>query len=415
MRLSSISVVCATLALLFVSCQKQPPPQKTLWKGTITLAGQKELPFELYLDLTPPAPSGYFLNGSEQTPIPEIYQNGDSLSFRFSEYGAAMDAVWRDGQYVGEFKRFRRDTVKNSFELSPMSSGGIASAQKPTPGVPLVGKFQVYLKNEEGIDSTSAATFWARGDSVFGTIIAPDGDYGLMVGTQSGDTVRLGRFTGWQGQFMELTRVENRWSGTIFYRMPPSLSFELQPRTTASATSPASKRPVIANTHQPFRFSGVTVMGDTITNSDARFKGKALIVDIMGTWCHNCMDAAPLLQKLYSDFGKQGLEVVSLSFEITDNPQMARKNLLLFQERYGIGYTVLFCGSTGKANVEEKLRSQIKNFAAYPTTLFIDRKGIVQQIHEGFIGPGVRDEYQEQVNTYYDTMRKLVGERSASR
>jgi len=101
MRLSFTSIVCATLALLFVSCQKQPPPQKTLWKGAITLAGQKQLPFELYLDLTPPAPSGYFLNGSEQTPIPEIYQNGDSLSFMFSEYGAAMDAVWKDGQYVG--------------------------------------------------------------------------------------------------------------------------------------------------------------------------------------------------------------------------------------------------------------------------------------------------------------------------
>jgi thiol-disulfide isomerase/thioredoxin len=156
-------------------------------------------------------------------------------------------------------------------------------------------------------------------------------------------------------------------------------------------------------------------MGDTITNLDARFKGKALIIDIMGTWCHNCMDAAPLLQKLYTDFNKQGLEVVGLSLELSGELQTARKNLLLYEERYGITFPVLFCGSLDNANVEARLRSQLNNFSAYPTTIFVDRNGIVQYIHEGFKGPGTGEEYQRQVDLYYETVEKILKARTAHR
>lgn len=415
MNIRNVSLTCAALAILLGGCQKQPPPQRGIWEGTITLTDQKRLPFQVFLDLTPPLPSGYFVNGGEQTPIPELYARGDSLTFVISEYGAAMHAVWNGKQYVGEFLRFRKDTTRNQFELTPEGLSGEKAKKRATADVPLVGKFQVLLKNPEGVDSATVATFWARGDSVFGTFIRTDGDYGLMAGKQAGNSVQLGRFTGWQGQLMELTRNENRWTGTLYYRMPPSLAFELTPRTDVTLKIPEGKKTSVKDRRKPFTFTGLSILGDTVTAADPRFRGKALIVDIMGTWCHNCMDAAPLLQRISSDFSKEGLEVVALSFEITNDLLMARKNLLLYQERYGVEFTVLFCGSTEKSNVDAKLRSQLNNFSAYPTTLFIDRKGIVQYIHEGFQGPGTGEEYQRQIDMYYNLARKLVGSQSASR
>jgi peroxiredoxin len=120
------------------------------------------------------------------------------------------------------------------------------------------------------------------------------------------------------------------------------------------------------------------------------------------------MDAALLLQQLYSEFGKSGLEVVGLSFEISDNPESAKKNLLLFQRRYGITYTILFCGSTKETNVGPKLHAQLNDFYAYPTTIFIDRKGLVKEIHVGFNGPGTGEEYQNQVQQYYRIVSNLL-------
>jgi thiol-disulfide isomerase/thioredoxin len=415
MKIFAFAAVFLAASLLLTGCQQQPPPQKSFWKGTIKLADQKELPFNFFLDLTPPAPTGYFLNGAEQTPIPEIWQHGDSVTFVFSEYGAEMRAIWKKGTLSGNFFRFRKDTTTNSFDARPITVTNEAVKTKPAAELPLVGKFQAYMKNKDGIDSGSVATFWVRGDSVYGTFIAADGDLGLMAGTQSGNSVKLGRFSGWQGQMMELTRTENKWSGVLYYRMPPAVPFTLEPRSGAAADVPNAKKTALKDVRKPFAFSGVTVMGDTITNLDKRYKGKVVVIDIMGTWCHNCMDATPVLQKLYADFNGQGLEVVGLSFELTGDFATARKNLLLYEERYGISFPVLFSGSLDNANVESRVRSQLNNFFAYPTTLFMDRNGVVRYIHEGFKGPGTGEEYQAEVNHYYETVKSLLGPKSAHR
>lgn len=415
MRVFASAAVLLVLLCVLNGCQQQPPPQKGLWNGSITLVEQKQLPFLFYLDLTPPAPSGYFLNGTEQTPIPEIHQNGDSLIFVFSEYGAVVRAAWKSGRLTGSFLRFRKDTVINTFEASPVTGAEEGVKTKTTPDVPLVGKYRVFQKNRDGIDSGSVATFWAKGDSVFGTFIAADGDLGLMAGRQNGNSVQLGRFSGWQGQMIELTRTKNQWSGTLYYRMPPSVPVTLEPSTTKTVEPSAGKKTTLKYARRPFSFTGMTVMGDTITNLDTRFKGKVVIIDIMGTWCHNCMDASPLLQKLYAEFNKQGLEVVGLSLELTNDFNAARKNLLLYEERYGITFPVLYCGSLENANVEARLRSQLNDFFAYPTALFVDRNGTVQFIHEGFMGPGTGEEFQKEVTLFYETVQKLLKKSTAHR
>jgi thiol-disulfide isomerase/thioredoxin len=407
MKLAHV-LVLISIVLTLSACQQASPPQEAMWKGTLELPGQKQLPFTMVLDLKEPAPTGYFLNASEQTPIPEVYVHGDSLTFVFSEYGAAMRAVWKSGKLTGEFVRYRKDTVANKFEAVPLTSTGQSLSAHQNTEVPLVGKFQAYFKQDGRIDSTSQAIFWSHADSVYGTILEPSGDIGLMAGKQSGNSALLSRFTGWQGQMMELTRVQNSWSGTLFYRIPPPAPFSLEPRAALLEEIPADKRPVHKNPRQPFKFAGTTVMGDTLTNLSPQFRGKVLILDIMGTWCHNCMDEAPLLQKLYSEFGNQGLEIVGLSFELSDDPATARRNLLLFEERYGITFPVLFCGTTTPANVEVKVKSQLTNFPGYPTTLFVDRNGVAQTIHGGFHGPGTGEYYQAEINRYYDLVRSLL-------
>ena len=142
--------------------------------------------------------------------------------------------------------------------------------------------------------------------------------------------------------------------------------------------------------------------------TDVQFKGKALIVDIMGTWCHNCMDAAPLLQELYAEYRRDGLEIVGLSFEISSDPSLGKKNISLFRRRYDIAYPVLFCGSTQKANIADRLHSQLDNFSAYPTTIFIDKRGIVQIIHVGFHGRGTGDEYRNQIEQYRTIVKNIL-------
>lgn len=379
-----------------------------MWTGSITIGENKQIPFQLFLDLNSTAPAGYFLNGAEQTLIPEIRFHGDSLSFIFSEYGAAMCGIWDGQEWRGKFFRYRADTSWNEFVSTPKEIAKVNNASAISTGLPLVGKYQAYISSPKGFDSTTTANFWMKNDSVFGTLIAPDGDYGLLAGTQVGSKATLARFSGWQAFIMELDRQGTSWNGNLYARSGKPMVFRLVPQSVLPLESKPTYITAMKNPKAPFTFYGTTSTGKVVSSKDDLFRNKALLIDVMGTWCHNCMDAAPLLQQLYTEFEKDGLEVIGLAFEIGNNSEVAKKNLTLFQKRYGITYPVLFCGSTNDANVELRLRSQLNDFYAYPTTIFVNKKGVVKKIHVGFNGPGTGEEYQQQARQYYETVKQLV-------
>jgi len=379
-----------------------------MWAGTMTVGGNKQLPFQMFLDLNPAACAGYFLNGAEHTSIPEIQFHGDSLSFLFSEYNAAMYGIWDGKNWRGKFFRYRSDTTWNDFSAAPSEAfqGNIVPAR--SSGFPLAGKYQVSIFDIKGVDSTCTANFWMNHDSVFGTIIAPDGDYGLLAGRQTDSKVLLTRFTGWQAFRLDLERQGTLWNGALYARSGKPMLLTLVPRSMFKPESMTAHLPTMKNIKKPFTFFGTSSAGKTVSSEDSVFRNKALLIDIMGTWCHNCMDAAPVLQQLYKEFGKNGLEIIGLAFEISDNPETAKKNLTLFQNRFGITYTLLYCGSTNEANVGRKLRTQLNDFTGYPTTLFADKKGVVKKIHVGFNGQGTGEEYQRQVQQYFETVNRFV-------
>src|SRR5207249_11993900 len=132
--------------------------------------------------------------------------------------------------------------------------------------------------------------------------------------------VQLSRFTGWQATTLVLEPNGGSWSGK-FYAASNSkpVVLVLQPKSDLAVDLPAAKRTGMKNPNAEFSFSGMSLNGETVRNTDERFKDKALIVDIMGTWCHNCLDESPVLQQLQQQFGKDGLEIVGLSFEISDD------------------------------------------------------------------------------------------------
>ncbi len=158
----------------------------------------------------------------------------------------------------------------------------------------------------------------------------------------------------------------------------------------------------------PFAFSCSSLAGETVRNTDERFKGKALVLDIMGTWCHNCMDESPVLQELHTQYGNDGFEVVGLSFEVMNDAELGRKNLALYRYRLGLTYPLLYCGSVDDADVDSQIRNQLENFFAYPTTLFVGRSGKVQAVHVGFRGPGTGDQFPLQIQKLHELASMAV-------
>jgi hypothetical protein len=52
----------------------------------------------------------------------------------------------------------------------------------------------------------------------------------------------------------------------------------------------------------------------------------------------------------------------------------------------------------------------LQSFVAFPTTVFIDRKGNVRTIHTGYTGPATGDHYVQFVNEVKSTLDQLLAE-----
>jgi thiol-disulfide isomerase/thioredoxin len=373
--------------LLFVALSACSRPMPEHWTGTLSLPEGTQIPFEMNLSLAGPKPSGHFVVGNEKTPIPEISWDGKALDFQFSEYGADMHVTWDGSQLSGEYRRIRSSGTKVfPVRATPKSETAVAS-----PNAPAAGTYLVRFDDDKEGESRTVAKLWSEAGTPYGTFIAPDGDYGLLKGAPNDNGIQLSRFTGWQAFAIE---IHKNGTGTFH---AASLDMPKPFKLARYVDAPSLRETTMKNPASSFAFACSSLSGETVRNTDERFKGKGLIVDIMGTWCHNCMDESPVLQKIYTASGRDKLEMVGLSFEVKEDEALGRKNLSQYRDRFGLTYPLLYCGSVDDSNVDQKLKSQLENFFAYPTTLFIDKTGKVRTIHAGFHGPGTGDQYEPQV------------------
>ena len=391
------------LGTIFAAGCRDSPPAPGEWSGYASVAEDQLLPIHAHLNLTDKPPHGYFEVAGERTEIPEMVYTGDSLRLIFGEYGAVMAGRLSNDRYAGRYVRFRKDTTSFPFVLfwEPDPTAPSADARH------LDGTYQVVFHYPNRIDSASVAVIESKDDEITGTIIYPSGDLGLLEGRYDGSHLQLARFNGWQAILLDLEPADGGLVGTLYERADHQTPVVLR-RVEADA-QPGERPTRVRDPDAPFHFSGLTVEGDTVSWDDPVFDGNPIVIDVMGTWCHNCLDMAPMLEKAYEDHHDAGLQIVSMAFEISDDVDAARKNLGMFAERFKIPYFILFCGSLDQENVDKRLNSQLDNFYAYPSTLFIDRSGRVSEIHTGFNGPGTGQErYQEALARFEEAVGRIL-------
>ncbi len=101
----------------------------------------------------------------------------------------------------------------------------------------------------------------------------------------------------------------------------------------------------------------------------ASLKGQVVVVDFWATWCHPCIAQIPHLNDLHNKYASKGLRIVALSNE---EPGLVRDFVKSEKLVYPVGL-----------DPDDRIR------AAYivpgmPTTLVIDKTGVVRYISVGF-------------------------------
>jgi thiol-disulfide isomerase/thioredoxin len=161
---------------------------------------------------------------------------------------------------------------------------------------------------------------------------------------------------------------------------------------------------------KPFTFSFPDLDGNIVSNTDARFQGKVLLINITGSWCPNCHDEDEFLPTLYEKYHAQGLEIVALDFEEPEQLESPVRLKTLIA-RNGIQYPVLLGGETSSA--KDKL-TQALGWDSWPTTYFVGRDGLVRKVHSGFPSPGSGELYRKEKQEFISVIERLLSENRVS-
>jgi peroxiredoxin len=163
--------------------------------------------------------------------------------------------------------------------------------------------------------------------------------------------------------------------------------------------------------YDDFEFSFPDVNGEMVSLADDRFKNKVVVVQLMGTWCPNCLDESKFLTSFYESYQSKGLEIVALSFEYVKTKAKAFANLERLKNNLNITYPLLLAqyGSTDKNLAQEKL-PMLNKVWSYPTTIVLGRDHQVRKIHTGYNGPATGQVYLDFVDDFTTFIETLLAE-----
>jgi thiol-disulfide isomerase/thioredoxin len=363
-----------------------------------------EVPFRFDITGSGAALKASFVNGEQRITSTAASVEGDTVVFSFEQYGSKVVATLAGGQLTGEYQRARGAPF-------PFKAVRAASTPSTTARAPSIeGTWIVSAKSNKG---ETAWRFIARqnGAQVSATILRVDGDTGTLTGAYRDGTFVLSHFSGARPLLLEvipqadgtLKLVQNKQTALVAARENAAAA-----KSIGTPTDP-TRHTTVKDPNEPLRFSFPDLNGRIVSNTDPRFAGKVVLVNIGGSWCPNCHDEAPFLSSLYRKYKAKGLEVVTLSFEEGDqlkNPARLRAYI----KNYGIEWTVLLAGEPEQLN--EKVPQGV-NLNAFPTTFVLGRDGRVRAVHAGFPSPGSGAYYTQAEKEVTELVERLLAERAS--
>ena len=248
-----------------------------------------------------------------------------------------------------------------------------------------------------------------------GSILRVDGDTGTLVGHWQNGKLVLSHFAGERPNLFEATLNPD---GTLAVTLNRTAHYLVvrsgEARAKGIPEPPDPSR--YTSVKDPTDAVSVRVSrsdGKLVSNSDARFRGKVVLVSIGGSWCPNCHDEAPFLSELYKDYQARGLEIVGLMFENDPDPECRGLASRLSYKRYAVEYPMLLAGTTQPSPTTKTINEalpQIVNFGAYPTTIFLGRDGRVRSVHAGFASPATGAEHVRLKQEMRELTERLLAE-----
>ena len=364
------------------------------------------LPFTLDVREGKAGPQAFILNPPERLKVEQVQVTADSITLSFPSYNSRLELKAAAGGTLAGSA-----TVLRSTGPVTLSAKAVRGSWRFTPGI---------VKPAGNVSGRWDITYGPRaikgvmllkqtGAQVTGTVQLPTGDVRYLAGELNGSQLKLSAFDG---------SSTGLWQGTLAGDTLKGASFAATSSAAGNAWQAKKEKQAAINpvaVEKPgadrLSFRLPTPDGQYVSLSDARYKGKVVVISIGGAWCPNCHDEAQFLGPYAARRQKDGLELIGMQFEYGTDQARAMRQITSFKARYKLPYPMVYAGQPN-ADDTKKVLGDLAPVKVWPTTIFIGRDGKVKEVHVGWAGPAT-GALNEQVKREFDeTVSRLLKERA---
>lgn len=411
-------------ASVFSSCSTEKkssaaPLKEGIWRGILTLNDSTGLilPFNFDLAFKNDSTTIAIRNAEERILVNEISIVQDSIFIKMPVFDSEFRCkILGDSLMVGTWTNHSR-TEMNIIPFTAIYGDTTRfDCLDFKENYPYEGRWKCTFGPTDPDSSMAVGIFKQSGNRATGTFMTETGDYRYLEGCVFGKYMFLSCFDGshafvFHGQIMEDSTIWGDFYSGIHFQQTwiawKNNTFNL--RDPDSLTTLKSRGTFGENKEVKIEFTFPSLENKKVSLSDEKYKDKVVIVQILGSWCPNCMDETQFMADLDKKYRAQGLEVIGVAFEKTADFEKAKANVNRFKKKYNAEYEFLISGFQPKD--ADKAFPMISHIMSFPTTIFIDRKGKARKLRTGYSGPATGEEYTTFVSEMEAFVTSLLNEK----
>lgn len=358
-----------------------------LWVDTVKIAG----------DTHYYSPEVNIMNGNHEEFIPQDIEwlSEDSVRIKSRFFDSWLDVAIHGDTLSGEWTNaYRSEDYKMPF---------LAVRNKPydklvmDPEHPINGRWSVVFSPNEEHPDTAVGVFLSTKDlELFGTFLTETGDYRFLQGKYENGEYRLSTFDG-SHAYLFTAKFRNSNSDTldgVYYSGNHYQNPWIAWRNDSAELRDPYSLTTIEDPDSALHFSFTDLNGKRVSLDDSTFAGKPVVIQIMGSWCPNCMDETAFFRSIYPAMKSRHVEMVSLAFEAADSSK-AIGLLERYKKNMDVPWDILYAGPSNKSKAAERL-PRLEHIMSFPTTIYLRPDHTVYRIHTGFSGPATGEVYHLQ-------------------
>jgi thiol-disulfide isomerase/thioredoxin len=344
----------------------------------------------------------HIINSEEAIQLDSVIMRNDSFFVKMPLFDSSLLGYWKNDSLFGHWI----DHSRLNYSIPFM--GKLTTSDSCSAHIEELNYQVTFSPTDTSAISYGYAVLQKRSNILTGTILTETGDYRYLEGEITDDSLWLSAFDGTHLFYLKgFLSGDSIINGVFLSGKHWKESWMASPSNSNTLRNPYSIT-TVRNGKNP-GFQVLTSEGTPIQFDSTSWKNRVSIIQVMGSWCPNCTDESRFLRELYMSHKDQNLQVIPIAFERGDDITAACSRVQKQFNELQIPYSFYYGGKSNKEEAQKKLNF-LSAVHSFPTSVFIDKNGVVRRVYTGYYGPGTHEEYQRHSEETKALIRELLAE-----